>query len=149
MSSLHGKLHHFPGASVDLTDPRIGILLPDLVMTRCGGIDRMLFAEALETMTRRRYRRISARHWHAATRESSTAPCRRHPRSRTPSSLAPRHRGIGHDLGKVARVPRNQDPPRRLMTLEEIVNVAVFMASDKASGMTGTTVNLTMGSLDD
>jgi NAD(P)-dependent dehydrogenase (short-subunit alcohol dehydrogenase family) len=38
---------------------------------------------------------------------------------------------------------------RRLMTLEELANVAVFMASDKASGMTGTTVNLTMGSLDD
>jgi NAD(P)-dependent dehydrogenase (short-subunit alcohol dehydrogenase family) len=38
---------------------------------------------------------------------------------------------------------------RRLMTLEEMANVAVFMASDKASGMTGTTVNLTMGSLDD
>jgi NAD(P)-dependent dehydrogenase (short-subunit alcohol dehydrogenase family) len=38
---------------------------------------------------------------------------------------------------------------RRLMTLEEVANVAVFMASDKASGMTGTTVNLTMGSLDD
>ena len=39
--------------------------------------------------------------------------------------------------------------PRRLMTLAEMVNVVVFMASDKASGMTGTTVNLTMGSLDD
>jgi NAD(P)-dependent dehydrogenase (short-subunit alcohol dehydrogenase family) len=38
---------------------------------------------------------------------------------------------------------------RRLMTLEEMANVAVFMASDQASGMTGTTVNLTMGSLDD
>jgi NAD(P)-dependent dehydrogenase (short-subunit alcohol dehydrogenase family) len=38
---------------------------------------------------------------------------------------------------------------RRLMTLEELANVAVFMASDKASGMTGTTVNLTMGNLDD
>jgi NAD(P)-dependent dehydrogenase (short-subunit alcohol dehydrogenase family) len=38
---------------------------------------------------------------------------------------------------------------RRLMTLEELANTAVFMASDKASGMTGTTVNLTMGSLDD
>jgi enoyl-[acyl-carrier-protein] reductase (NADH) len=35
------------------------------------------------------------------------------------------------------------------MTLEEMANVAVFMASDKACGMTGTTVNLTMGSLDD
>ena len=39
--------------------------------------------------------------------------------------------------------------PRRVMTLAEMANVAVFMASDKASGMTGTTVNLTMGSLDD
>ena len=38
---------------------------------------------------------------------------------------------------------------RRLMTLEETANMAVFMASDKSSGMTGTTVNLTMGSLDD
>jgi enoyl-[acyl-carrier-protein] reductase (NADH) len=39
--------------------------------------------------------------------------------------------------------------PRRLMTLEEVANMAVFLASDQASGMTGTTVNLTMGSLDD
>ena len=38
---------------------------------------------------------------------------------------------------------------RRAMTIEEVANVAAFMASDKASGMTGTTVNLTMGSLDD
>jgi NAD(P)-dependent dehydrogenase (short-subunit alcohol dehydrogenase family) len=39
--------------------------------------------------------------------------------------------------------------PRRLMTLAEMANTVVFMASDQASGMTGTTVNLTMGSLDD
>jgi NAD(P)-dependent dehydrogenase (short-subunit alcohol dehydrogenase family) len=38
---------------------------------------------------------------------------------------------------------------RRLMTLEEMANAAVFVASDRASGLTGTTVNLTMGSLDD
>ena len=38
---------------------------------------------------------------------------------------------------------------RRLMTLTEMTNLAVFMASDKASGMTGTTVNLTMGTVDD
>jgi NAD(P)-dependent dehydrogenase (short-subunit alcohol dehydrogenase family) len=38
---------------------------------------------------------------------------------------------------------------RRLMTLAEMANMAVFLASDQASGMTGTTVNLTMGSLDD
>jgi len=39
--------------------------------------------------------------------------------------------------------------PKRVMALEEVANVAVFMASDKASGMTGTSVNLTMGSLAD
>jgi NAD(P)-dependent dehydrogenase (short-subunit alcohol dehydrogenase family) len=38
---------------------------------------------------------------------------------------------------------------RRLMTLAEMANVAAFVASDRASGITGTTVNLTMGSLDD
>jgi NAD(P)-dependent dehydrogenase (short-subunit alcohol dehydrogenase family) len=38
---------------------------------------------------------------------------------------------------------------RRLMTLDELANMAVVLASDAASGMTGTTVNLTMGSLDD
>ena len=39
--------------------------------------------------------------------------------------------------------------PKRLMTLEEMANVAAFMASDRASGITGTTVNLTMGRVDD
>jgi NAD(P)-dependent dehydrogenase (short-subunit alcohol dehydrogenase family) len=39
--------------------------------------------------------------------------------------------------------------PRRLMTLDELANVAAFMASDRASGMTGTTVNLSLGSVDD
>lgn len=43
----------------------------------------------------------------------------------------------------------NTTHPRRVMVLAEMANVAAFMASDKASGMTGTTVNLTMGSLDD
>jgi NAD(P)-dependent dehydrogenase (short-subunit alcohol dehydrogenase family) len=32
---------------------------------------------------------------------------------------------------------------------EEMVNVAVFMASDHARGIAGTTLNLTMGNLDD
>jgi NAD(P)-dependent dehydrogenase (short-subunit alcohol dehydrogenase family) len=39
--------------------------------------------------------------------------------------------------------------PRRVMTIAEVANMAAFLASDKASGMTGTTVNLTMGSLYD
>ncbi len=39
--------------------------------------------------------------------------------------------------------------PKRTMRLDEVANMASFMASDRASGMTGTTVNMTMGSLDD
>lgn len=39
--------------------------------------------------------------------------------------------------------------PRRVMTLEEVADMAAFMASDRASGMTGTTVNLTIGGLND
>jgi NAD(P)-dependent dehydrogenase (short-subunit alcohol dehydrogenase family) len=39
--------------------------------------------------------------------------------------------------------------PQRVMALAEVANMAVFMASDKASGMTGTTVNLTMGGVAD
>ncbi len=37
--------------------------------------------------------------------------------------------------------------PRRVMKVEELANVAAFMASDRASAMTGTTVNLTMGAV--
>jgi len=38
---------------------------------------------------------------------------------------------------------------RRLSTLAELANVAAFVASDQASGLTGTTINLSMGVLDD
>jgi NAD(P)-dependent dehydrogenase (short-subunit alcohol dehydrogenase family) len=39
--------------------------------------------------------------------------------------------------------------PRRGSTLAELASMAAFVASDKASGLTGTIVNMTMGSLDD
>ncbi|MFG1811311.1 SDR family NAD(P)-dependent oxidoreductase [Streptomyces sp. NPDC049040] len=39
--------------------------------------------------------------------------------------------------------------PRRVMTLGEVADAAVFLASDRARGLTGTVVNLTMGALDD
>lgn len=38
---------------------------------------------------------------------------------------------------------------KRLPTLEEVANTAVFMASDKAGAITGTVINLTCGSLVD
>ncbi|KUM27617.1 short-chain dehydrogenase [Mesorhizobium loti] len=37
--------------------------------------------------------------------------------------------------------------PKRVMALDEVASMAVLMASDRASGMTGTTVNLSMGAL--
>jgi enoyl-[acyl-carrier-protein] reductase (NADH) len=52
-------------------------------------------------------------------------------------------------LEQFQEVGANKTHPRRLSTLTELANMAVFMASDKASGMTGTTVNMSMGSLDD
>ena len=60
-----------------------------------------------------------------------------------------RARAAGLTQEKFLELLASKTHPRRLMTLEEMANVAAFMASDHASGMTGTTVNLTMGSLDD
>jgi NAD(P)-dependent dehydrogenase (short-subunit alcohol dehydrogenase family) len=61
----------------------------------------------------------------------------------------PRAKASGMTWQQWQEMLASRTHPRRLMTLEEMANVAVFMASDQASGMTGTTVNLTMGSLDD
>ena len=64
-------------------------------------------------------------------------------------AFEPRAKASGMTWEQWQKTLASRTHPRRLMTLEEMANVAVFMASDKASGMTGTTVNLTMGSLDD
>jgi NAD(P)-dependent dehydrogenase (short-subunit alcohol dehydrogenase family) len=64
-------------------------------------------------------------------------------------AFEPRARATGMTWEQFQAFLAARTHPRRLMTLEEMANVAVFMASDNASGMTGTTVNLTMGSLDD
>lgn len=64
-------------------------------------------------------------------------------------AFEPRAKATGMTWEQWQEFLASRTHPRRLMTLEEMANVAVFMASDKASGMTGTTVNLTMGSLDD
>jgi NAD(P)-dependent dehydrogenase (short-subunit alcohol dehydrogenase family) len=62
---------------------------------------------------------------------------------------APRAKASGMTWEQWQELLASRTHPRRLMTLEEMANMAAFIASDKASGMTGTTVNLTMGSLDD
>jgi NAD(P)-dependent dehydrogenase (short-subunit alcohol dehydrogenase family) len=64
-------------------------------------------------------------------------------------AFQPRAKALGMTWEQWQEMLASRTHPRRLMTLEEMANVAVFMASDKASGLTGTTVNLTMGSLDD
>jgi NAD(P)-dependent dehydrogenase (short-subunit alcohol dehydrogenase family) len=58
-------------------------------------------------------------------------------------------KGSGTSWEQWQELIASRNHTRRLMTHEELANMAVFMASDKASGMTGTTVNLSMGSLDD
>jgi NAD(P)-dependent dehydrogenase (short-subunit alcohol dehydrogenase family) len=64
-------------------------------------------------------------------------------------AFEPRAKATGMTWEQWQEFLASRTHPRRLMALEEMANVAVFMASDKASGMTGTTVNMTMGSLDD
>jgi NAD(P)-dependent dehydrogenase (short-subunit alcohol dehydrogenase family) len=64
-------------------------------------------------------------------------------------AFEPRAKASGMTLKQFQELGAGRTHPRRLSTLAELANMAVFMASDKASGMTGTTVNLSMGSLDD
>jgi NAD(P)-dependent dehydrogenase (short-subunit alcohol dehydrogenase family) len=64
-------------------------------------------------------------------------------------AFEPRAKASGMTWEQWKELLASRTHPRRLMTVEEVANMAVFLASDKASGMTGTTVNLTMGSLDD
>ncbi|MFC4472461.1 SDR family NAD(P)-dependent oxidoreductase [Streptomyces xiangluensis] len=72
------------------------------------------------------------------------------PETRTiKEAFEPRAKATGMTWEQWQELLAGRTHPRRLMTLAEMADVAVFMASDKASGMTGTTVNLTMGSLDD
>jgi NAD(P)-dependent dehydrogenase (short-subunit alcohol dehydrogenase family) len=58
-------------------------------------------------------------------------------------------KGSGRTWEQFRQLVASTNHARRGMRLEEMGNMAVFIASDKASGMTGTTVNLSMGSLDD
>jgi enoyl-[acyl-carrier-protein] reductase (NADH) len=64
-------------------------------------------------------------------------------------AFEPRAKASGMTWEQWQELLASRTHARRLMTLAEMANMAVFMASDKASGMTGTTVNLTLGSLDD
>jgi NAD(P)-dependent dehydrogenase (short-subunit alcohol dehydrogenase family) len=64
-------------------------------------------------------------------------------------AFEPRAKATGMTWDQWQQVLASRTHARRLSTLAELADVAAFVASDQASGMTGTTVNLTMGSLDD
>src|SRR4051812_19942645 len=64
-------------------------------------------------------------------------------------AFEPRAKATGMTWEQWQELLASRTHGRRLMLLEEMANVAAFVASDKASGMTGTIVNLTMGSVDD
>ena len=64
-------------------------------------------------------------------------------------AFEPRAKATGMTWEQWQEFLASRTHPRRLMALDEMANMAVVLASDNASGMTGTTVNLTMGSLDD
>jgi NAD(P)-dependent dehydrogenase (short-subunit alcohol dehydrogenase family) len=64
-------------------------------------------------------------------------------------AFEPRAKTSGMTLEQFQELGASRTHTRRLSTLAETADVAVFMASDQASGMTGTTVNLSMGGLDD
>jgi NAD(P)-dependent dehydrogenase (short-subunit alcohol dehydrogenase family) len=64
-------------------------------------------------------------------------------------AFEPRARASGMTWAQWQESLAGRTHPRRLMTLAEMADTAAFLASDRASGMTGTTVNLTMGSMDD
>jgi NAD(P)-dependent dehydrogenase (short-subunit alcohol dehydrogenase family) len=64
-------------------------------------------------------------------------------------AFEPRAKASGMTLDQFQELGASRTHPRRLSTLAELANMAVFMASDNASGMTGTTVNMSMGTLDD
>jgi NAD(P)-dependent dehydrogenase (short-subunit alcohol dehydrogenase family) len=64
-------------------------------------------------------------------------------------AFEPRAKASGMTWEQFQELGASRTHTRRLSTLAELANMAVFMASDKASGMTGSIVNLTMGTLDD
>jgi NAD(P)-dependent dehydrogenase (short-subunit alcohol dehydrogenase family) len=64
-------------------------------------------------------------------------------------AFEPRAKASGLTLEQFHELGASRTHPRRLSTLEELANMAVFMASDQASGMTGTILNMSMGTLDD
>lgn len=72
------------------------------------------------------------------------------PDSRTiRDAYEPRAKASGMTWEQWLELLASRTHPRRLLAVEEVADMAVFLASDKATGITGSTVNLTLGTLDD
>jgi NAD(P)-dependent dehydrogenase (short-subunit alcohol dehydrogenase family) len=69
--------------------------------------------------------------------------------ARIKESFELRAKASGVTWEQVHEVGAGRTHTRRLSTLAELASAAVFVASDRAGGMTGTVVNLSMGGLDD
>jgi NAD(P)-dependent dehydrogenase (short-subunit alcohol dehydrogenase family) len=67
----------------------------------------------------------------------------------TRRAFEPRAAALGMSWEQFERALASTTHPQRLMTLTELAEVAAFVASDRASGLTGTNLNLTLGTLDD
>jgi NAD(P)-dependent dehydrogenase (short-subunit alcohol dehydrogenase family) len=67
----------------------------------------------------------------------------------TRKAFEPRANALGMTWEQFEKSLASTTHSQRTMTLAEMANVAAFLASDRASGITGTNVNLTMGTLDD
>jgi NAD(P)-dependent dehydrogenase (short-subunit alcohol dehydrogenase family) len=64
-------------------------------------------------------------------------------------AFGPRAKAAGTTLEQFLALAAGRTHTRRLSTLADVADMAVLVASDQASGMTGTIVNLSMGGLDD
>jgi NAD(P)-dependent dehydrogenase (short-subunit alcohol dehydrogenase family) len=58
-------------------------------------------------------------------------------------------KAYGLSIEEFANVMAERTHPRRLTTLQEMADVAAFAASDRASAMTGTILNLSLGTITD
>ncbi len=72
------------------------------------------------------------------------------PESRTMKEVFGLHaKAWGMSWDEFAGLIASRTHARRLSSLAEMANMAALVASDKASGLTGTIINLSLGSLDD
>jgi enoyl-[acyl-carrier-protein] reductase (NADH) len=64
-------------------------------------------------------------------------------------AFEPRAKATGMTWEQWQQTLAERTHARRLMHLPEVTDMAVFLASDRGIGVTGTTVNLTLGAVED